>query len=234
MPATRDLAAELRKCIRMAGTPERAGGSKAYLKSDLDFYGATVPDVRRCVRSLPGPTDRRNLLELVGLLWAEPVFELRLAAALLLTQASGLLRASDLGLLARLIRQSRTWALVDVLAGDAAGPLIARLESGPPGARADLTPVLDAWAADDDFWLRRSALLAHLVPLRLPSGGGDWDRFTRYADAMLGEREFFVRKAIGWVLRDTSKRRPELVRSWVGPRLDRMSGVTRREAVKYL
>ena len=51
---------------------------------------------------------------------------------------------------------------------------------------------------------------------------------------MLGEREFFIRKAIGWVLRDTSKRRPELVRAWVEPRLEQMSGVTRREAVKYL
>ena len=147
---------------------------------------------------------------------------------MLLVERRTLLRACDLDLLARLIGESRTWALVDVLAGDVAGPLVDRLEDGG----ADLTPTLDGWSVDGDLWLRRSALLAHVAPLR--AGRGDWERFTRYAEAMLGEREFFIRKAIGWVLRDTSKRRPELVRAWVGPRLEQMSGVTRREAVKYL
>ena len=80
--------------------------------------------------------------------------------------------------------------------------------------------------------MRRSALLALLLPLR--RGDGDFERFSRYADAMLEEREFFIRKAIGWVLRDTSKRRPELVAAWLGPRAGRASGVTVREAVKYL
>jgi 3-methyladenine DNA glycosylase AlkD len=51
---------------------------------------------------------------------------------------------------------------------------------------------------------------------------------------MLEEREFFIRKAIGWVLRETSKKRPELVFDWFLPRAERASGVTTREAVKYL
>ena len=85
---------------------------------------------------------------------------------------------------------------------------------------------------DEDFWIRRSALLALLVPLR--RGGGDPDRFFRYADRLLAEREFFVRKAIGWVLREAGKRRPAEVAAWLGPRTHRASGVTMREAVKYL
>ena len=55
-----------------------------------------------------------------------------------------------------------------------------------------------------------------LVALR--QGGGDFERFGRYADAMLEEREFFIRKAIGWVLRDTGRKRPELVFEWLLPR----------------
>jgi 3-methyladenine DNA glycosylase AlkD len=51
---------------------------------------------------------------------------------------------------------------------------------------------------------------------------------------MLAEREFFIRKAIGWVLREAGKRRPGEVVAWLGPRTDRASGVTVREAVKYL
>ena len=92
--------------------------------------------------------------------------------------------------------------------------------------------MLDRWALDGDFWIRRSALLSLLVPLR--RGGGDFERFARYADAMLEEREFFIRKAIGWVLRETGRRRPELVADWIEPRVGRASGVTVREAVKHL
>jgi 3-methyladenine DNA glycosylase AlkD len=95
-----------------------------------------------------------------------------------------------------------------------------------------LNPTLDRWASDDDFWIRRSSILALLRPLR--RGEGDFGRFARYADGMLEETEFFIRKAIGWVLRETSKKRPELVSAWLRPRAARASGVTVREAVKYL
>ena len=60
------------------------------------------------------------------------------------------------------------------------------------------------------------------------------DRFLTRADRMLDEREFFIRKAIGWVLREAGKRRPDDVTAWLAPRTGRASGVTMREAVKYL
>ena len=147
-----------------------------------------------------------------------------MAATLLLERNTGLLRAPDAGLLEDLLRTSFTWALVDGLAANVAGSLVERYP--------ELAGTLDRWAADDDFWLRRSALLALLVPLR--QGAGDFERFGRYADQMLAEKEFFVRKAIGWVLRETAKRRPELVADWLAPRLHQASGVTVREAVKPL
>ena len=93
-------------------------------------------------------------------------------------------------------------------------------------------PVLERWAVDEDFWNRRSALLAHLRPLR--EGRGDFDRFARCADSMLEEKEFFIRKAIGWVLRDTARKRPEMVYEWIQPRVHRASGVTMREVMKHL
>ena len=68
----------------------------------------------------------------------------------------------------------------------------------------------------------------------LRRGEGDWERFAAYADSMLEEREFFIRKAIGWVLRETGKRRPELVYGWLRPRAGRASAVTMCEAVKPL
>jgi 3-methyladenine DNA glycosylase AlkD len=221
--ATREIASSL----RAVGNQERATQEKRYLKSELVHLGTNVPTVRRVVkRFAAGHPDltREELLELVEALWAEPVHERRLAAVELLHLYGPLLEPADVSLLERLIRESKTWALVDGLAVNIAGRLVERFP--------ELGTALDRWAHDEDFWLRRSALLAHLVPLR--SGEGDFMRFGRYADAMLDEREFFVRKAIGWVLRETGKNRPELVYAWLRPRAERAAGLTIREAVKYL
>jgi 3-methyladenine DNA glycosylase AlkD len=114
---------------------------------------------------------------------------------------------------------------VDNLAASVAGHMVERFPR-------ELAPVLDRWAKDGDFWLRRSALLALLLPLR--RGAGDFDRFGRYADGMLEEKEFFIRKAIGWVLREAGKKTPARVVAWLLPRAARASGLTVREAFKHL
>jgi 3-methyladenine DNA glycosylase AlkD len=217
----------IEQAIRAAGTPERAAGAQAYLKSSLEFTGTTVPSVRAKLRSWRrGHPDltRGGLAAVVTALWSRPVFECRMAAVLLLTDRQLLLTAADAPLLEDMLRAAGTWALVDGLAADVMGPLVERYP--------ELTATLDRWAGDGDFWLRRSALLALLLPLR--RGDGDFGRFAGYADRMLAEREFFVRKAIGWVLRETGKRRPDLVAGWLTPRVHRASGVTVREAVKPL
>jgi 3-methyladenine DNA glycosylase AlkD len=220
-------ASELDALLRDAAVPGRAAKEKAYLKSDLVHYGVSVPATTAIARKAGHALDHDALVSLATQLWDEPagapVHERRALAAELCEARVDLLAPDDLPMVERFLRESRTWALVDVWAPSVVGPLSERF----PG---EVGPVLDRWAADDDFWLRRSALLAHLLPLR--AGRGDWERFTRYADALLPDRQFFVRKAIGWVLRDTGRKRPEMVLAWVEPRVTRMSGVTLREAVK--
>jgi 3-methyladenine DNA glycosylase AlkD len=213
--------------LEAQATPERAAGEKRYLKSDLEFIGATVPMIRRAatkVHRAHPDADHHDLISLVEGLWETDVFELRMAAVELLALYRGMLRGKDVEVIERLLRESKTWALVDNLSAVVVGDLVERFPA--------LEATLDRWAGDDDFWMRRAALLAHLIPLR--DGRGDFARFSRYADGMLEEKEFFIRKAIGWVLRDTSRRRPDLVAEWVAPRTNRMSGVTIREAVKRL
>ena len=107
-----------------------------------------------------------------------------------------------------------------------------RLIGGLAERHPELGVVLYRWATDQDFWIRRAALLALLGPLR--RGQGEFERFSGYADAMLEDKEFFVRKAIGWVLRETAKKLPDLVYTWLLPRAARASGVTIREAIKPL
>lgn len=227
MPASvTPLVDELIRNLRTGATAERAEQEKRYLKSDLEFIGATAWVTWRTAKEIARREhlDHDGTVALVEALWEVPVFERRAAAVAILELNVGMLGPEDLPLLLRLVRESGTWALVDGLAADVLGALATR----DPAA---IEPELDRWAADADFWVRRTSLLAELRPLK---AGGDIGPFARRADAMLDEREFFIRKAIGWVLRETGKRRPDDVIAWLEPRVSRASGVTMREAVKYL
>ncbi len=212
--------------LRARATPERAEKERAYLKSEIEHYGVNVPTIRSVVKTAirRAGLDHDQVIDLAERLWEKPVHERRAAAAEVLVANVKVLAPDDIGVLERLLREARTWALVDYLAGSVVGPLTDREPA--------LSAVLDRWASDDDLWIRRSALLAHLEPLR--AGGGDFARFGRYADQMLDEREFFIRKAIGWILRDTARKRPDLVFEWLLPRAARAAGLTVREAVKPL
>jgi 3-methyladenine DNA glycosylase AlkD len=216
------------EALQPLGTPERAVQEKRYLKSDLDFLGVTVPDLRRVVKAAARgypELDRQGMVAWAVALWREPVHERRTAAVEILTLAAPRLAASDLGVLERLLRESRTWAYVDGLAGNVAGEIALR----DPAAA---WPRIDAWAVDEDFWVRRSALLSLLRGIR--AGTPDLARFTRYAEPMLGEKEFFVRKAMGWVLREISRRDPAWVAEWTERHISELSGVALREAIRHL
>ncbi len=205
------------EALRAAGTPERAAQEKRYLKSELEFYGVTVPEMRRvvtgAVRGYPG-LDGAGMVAWAVALWGEPVHERRMAAVEILTLAAPRLGAAELAVVERLVRESGTWALVDGLAVNVAGQIALR----DPRS----WPVIDGWAVDADFWVRRSALLSLLRGIRRRQP--DLARFTRYAEPMLAEREFFIRKAIGWVLREISKHDPGWVASWTQQHLSECRG----------
>ena len=197
------------------------------MKSGLEHYGTSVPAIRTVAKEVASQhrdLSREDLLGLVDALWAAPVHERRIVAIELLRMYHERLNSKDIVVLERLLRESRTWALVDPLAISVIGRLVEH--------HSDLGVVLDRWAEDRDLWIRRAALLALLEPLR--RGEGDFHRFAGYADAMLSDKEFFIRKAIGWVLRDTAKKRPDLVFDWLLPRASRASTVTIREGIKPL
>ena len=224
---TAAVVADLERMLREAGEPERAVNEKRYLKSPLEHYGVRVPVIRSAAKAVAraqGGLTRPRLLAVVRRLWSSTVHEQRMAAVILMEQHVGALEAGDLELVEDMIRGSFTWAYVDGLAARVAGTLV--------DAHPELLGQLDRWAADGSFWVRRAAILALMGPLK--AGRGEWKRLTRYTDSMLAEKEFFIRKAIGWVLRETSKTDPDRVRDYVASRLDRMSGLTFREAVKHL
>ncbi len=215
--------------LRLAGDSDRAANEKRYLKSELEHYGVPVPRIRRAVKEMAeraGEPSRSELVALADGLWRSGVHELRMAAVEALVLGRDRLTVEDVPFLERLVREAGTWALVDPLAIQVLGPVIGR----DGAARGRLLP---GWVRDGDFWVRRSALLALLLPVR----SGDVEafaEFTALADQLLEDRQFFVAKAIGWVLREGTKRLPDEVFRWLLPRAGRATRLTVREAAKNL
>lgn len=226
--------------LRARGTARRAGGAKRYMRSPLEFTGTTVPVVRRLAGtwlSRHADLDARSLRAVTEALWRAGVFEARLLATVLVQRRSGLLRTADLPWLERLLRDCRAWALMDNLAPYAVADVLAR---SPTLRRRTLT----RWSRDPDFWTRRAALLT--MHRDLARGDGDWPLWTALAATNLEdqarwlaappspEERFFIRKALGWALRDASRARPGDVAAFVEAHAGRLSGLTVREATRHL
>jgi 3-methyladenine DNA glycosylase AlkD len=213
--------------FRAEGNAARAAAEKAYLKSELRFHGVTAPQVRRAAvefcRAEKTPS-RAALIALVDALYETDWFDLRSAGLAVLEARIGLLLASDADWLLSLVRRSANWAQVDWLSVHMIGRLVE--------AHPKLKTKLRRWARDRDFWVRRASLLALLLGLR--RGDGDFALFAELAAPMLEEREFFIRKAIGWVLREASKKQPELTHAFLRQHRERVSGLTLKEGARRL
>jgi hypothetical protein len=195
----------------------RAEEAEARHGGGLRYYGASVGAVRGTVRDAlrrhPELT-RDDITALSSELWDVPVFERRLAAVVLLQSSVRLLTNTDLTRIEGFVRSARIAALVDPLAVDVVGPLVAGLDT--PG-RVRAGSVLDRWVRDPDGWLRRAALLSPLRELR--AGEGDWPRFVRHARSVLGEPrqpdrpeddDGAVAAAVALLLTQVAKHRPDL------------------------
>ena len=196
----------------------RAEESEARHGGGHRYYGASVGAVRGTVRDAlrrhPELT-HDDITALSSELWDVPVFERRLAAVVLLQSSVRLLTNTDLTRIEGFVRSARMAALVDPLAVDVVGPLIAGLDTI---GRVRAGSVLDRWVRDPDGWLRRAALLSPLRELR--AGAGDWPRFVRHARSVLAEPRppdlpedddgAVAAAAVRLLLTQVAKHRPEL------------------------
>jgi 3-methyladenine DNA glycosylase AlkD len=213
--------------LASAGTSQRAGHEKAYLKSDLDFYGTPVPVIRKTAKTFSQQhpqLSHADLMALVEVLWQTSYHELRSLGIALLDHYPHLITVDDLGFLEGLLRRMKTWAHIDWIATGAIATLIQR--DGATKA------TLVRWATDDALWIRRTAMLALMK--RAGTHRDDFDLFAQFAAQMIEEQEFFIRKAIGWVLREVSKQKPEWTCEFLTTHINRVSGLTLREGSKYL
>ena len=172
----------------------------AYLKSELEHYGTTGarhPGAwrRRCAGAIPNwatTTSSRWSSDLGGA-GARAAHGRRSSCSTSTPNGCG---PDDMVLLERLLRESRTWALVDGLAASVVGGAGRALSRLRPRCSTGGRPTRTSGSGGRRCWR---------CSIALRRGDGDFERFSRYADAMLDEKEFFIRKAIGWVLRDTGE-----------------------------
>jgi 3-methyladenine DNA glycosylase AlkD len=115
------------------------------------------------------------------------------------------------------------WDFVDTVATRLVRPILV-------ADRASVEPVVRRWAGDDELWRRRAAILVQVGA----RGATDTELLADVIDANVADRQFFIRKAIGWALRDYARTDPDWVRSFVDARADRPSPLSIREATRHL
>ncbi len=214
--------------LRDAADPVRAPQQQAYMKSDLPYFGVSVPDCRRIAaavfRAHPLPDAGAWEAAILDLWRRAGHREERYAAIGLLhfKRYSAWLEPARLPMVEEMVVTGAWWDYVDAIAGRGMGAMLA---AHPRPVKA----VLREWAKDDDIWKRRTAILAQL------KAKGETDT-ALLADAIrpsIGDPEFFLRKGIGWALREYSKTDPAWVLAFVEAHPG-LSVLSRREALKHL
>jgi len=224
--ANAELISAIRSRLLHAAVPARAAGAQAYLKSEMPSLGVRVPEVRRIVktaaRELP-PGSLPELQSTVLELWRGAACREERYAAIDLTGLP--LAAGEMGMLAlyeEIIRTGAWWDLVDGVSH--------RLCELLQTHREDMSIVLRRWSADEDMWVRRAAITAQLGA----KSATDPALLAAVIEPNLADREFFVRKAIGWALRDYADTDPGWVRGFAEAHGEALSPLSRREALRKI
>jgi 3-methyladenine DNA glycosylase AlkD len=203
---------------------ENASAMRSYLRDQFDFLGIKTPLRRALIKDL-GKVDFNltDLEQLVRALWLLPEREYQHAAIDLLTTHKKKLSLFQLGFLLGLAQEKSWWDSVDGLASVTNDILFT---SRAQGSQLHM----DEAIKHPNMWVRRIAMI-HQLGWRLET---DQTRLFSYAQELAHEEDFFIRKAIGWALRDYARWKPEGVREFVDAHRSQLSNLTVREALKHL
>ena len=227
MRPNRSLIEAIRSELRELAVPEKAAPMQAYMKSTMPYLGVQTPYHRKACRALfrEHPLESAEEWEATALaLWREAKFREERYCALNLLNHPPYHRFRSLDRLPmyeEMIVTGAWWDLVDNLIPQAFPDL---LDAEPAEAAA----VLRRWAQSDDTWERRAAIVSQLKRKEKT----DVDLLFDCLEPSIGEGEFFLRKGIGWALREHAKTDPEAVIAYVTTNRDRLSTLSKREALR--
>ena len=208
--------------LRQNADPHRAAQEKRYQKSSWEHWGVAVPKMDAAIRAAVADLGQRDSLALATRLWREPVWDLRIVAARVLARKAVAPDADVWAFVTRRMGDLDGWAVADNLAVVGGRCLLA------DPLRLDLVA---AWVDSPHLWTRRAALVFTLPWTR---ENRDPERMLLWAARLASDRQWFIQKAIGWWLRELSKRDPSRVRRFLAEDGAALMAVARREATKYL
>jgi len=214
--------ARLIQALRALGDAKRAEWEKAYQKSRWDHWGVALPGMDAAIRETLGDLKQDEALSLCRRLWREPVWDLKIVAGRILARKSIEPDVKVWRFVTERLADLDGWAVADNLASVARRCLIA------DPSRLD---AIEVWIESPHLWTRRAALV---FTLPWTKGERDPERILGWAGRLAADRERFIQKAVGWWLRELSKRDPERVRRFLEEQGRKLTGVAGREATKYL
>ncbi|HEY3348997.1 MAG TPA: DNA alkylation repair protein [Thermoanaerobaculia bacterium] len=227
MTAPKPLLAVLRRELAAAGTPERAAGARAYMKSAMPFHGVDTQTLRAICRRVfaahpvaGAAAWRRDVLAL----WRGAKFREERYAAIGLAgerRARAFQTMASLPMYEEMIVTGAWWDFVDTLASKRLGDVL-RNEPAP------MRKAMRAWSRGEDMWKRRSAILCQITFKRET----DLDLLFELIEPSLSSKEFFLRKAIGWALRSYAWTDEKPIVKYVEKNRSRLSPLSVREALK--
>lgn len=206
--------------------PDKAEGMQAYMKTDMPFYGVQKPgrkEIFRQIKKYFSPNDHHEYIATAAALWELPHREEKYLAQAVATGFPKFIIPKSLRLYRRFIVEGAWWDFVD----ETANHMIRKLVLDHP---KEVWPIVDSWIHHQDMWLRRTAIICQ-IGLKENT---DTDRLYRFCAEGMHEREFFIRKAIGWALREYAKTDPESVATFATDHREEMSGLSYREATKHI
>lgn len=223
------LVERIRHELAALGDPDRAVAQQRYMKSALPFHGVSMPEVRRVVRSALREhpiDDQRDLVGTVTDLWDDVTHREEWYAALAVLRAPrhrGLRDGRLLPLYDHLVVTGCWWDVVDDLATHCLRELLAR-------EPAEVARLMRSWSIDEHLWRRRAALVCQVGA----RGETDPELLHDVVVVNMGDSDFFVRKGIGWALRDYARTDAQWVRRFVAEHQTALSPLSVREATKHL
>jgi 3-methyladenine DNA glycosylase AlkD len=214
----------LRRQFIIHANPGRAAGAKAYMRNISDFYGLDSPLRRQLLKEFlkeNGYPGRSKLDELVHYAWDQPQREWQYVAMEITKRIAWKGDPALLELSAFMITHKSWWDTVDYISPNIVGSILKQ----HPGI---IPSLVEDWMNTGNLWLQRACLLFQLKY----RNDTDSALLFRLCEELSGHKDFFIRKAIGWSLREYSKRYPKDVFDFVKTHV--LSPLSQREAIRRI
>lgn len=211
--------------LEQVADPEKAPGMQAYMKTGQPFYGVQAGPRRKAFKIVAKnykQITREEYKQIIFELWHGRTREEMYQALEVATHYKQYLDLQSWPIYEQLVNTATNWDTLDWIAAGLISPLVLEHKK--------LEKELVKWSTSNNFWVRRASLLAHLHHKEETNA----ELLAKTILALAHEKEFFIRKAIGWVLRDYSYTNPEWVVAFVKANQDKLSGLSKREALKQI